>query len=707
MSILEKILGNKENYNQQEIERRAREYSPKAPEKPKRSFFEKACKFAGKTLNIKAPEGIREKLNKSILMLDLDITPDSVVSLTVLTFVVSIITIIPLFFLVKGFNIFLPFLPLIGTYFIYTYPSYLATVTKIRASDETVKVILYMVIYLRFNPQLEGAMSFAAEHCHGPIGKDLKELVWGMEGGQYLNLKEALSTKMEKWLIWDKEFVESMNLLLSMTRIGSGDVRNKTLNKALSYILTSTYEKMKEYSRNLRSPITLIHSMGITFPLMGLVMFPMISIFLHDQLNPFYLGIGYIVILPSILYFYLKRTISKRPGAFSSPDISDHPDLPPKGKFELNLPNKKILIPVLFVSILVVIYSSIPGIIHFINLGSSYFGFKKNPMTFTENWRNYLSAQYKPDNLFRLTFYCLSIVWGIGFGIVVYTLGSSVQRLKIRDQIKEIEDEFQVALFNLADVLSSGIPVETALEEVSKKYKQSKMTSSPMYSFFVDMLRNMKNMGMTFERAVFDRKYGAIVRFPSKLVQDIMKIIVSASRKSSLILSVATRSISDFLSKTKNIESMLKQMLEEISSALKLQAQFIAPFICAIVATMATFIIELLQMIAEFLVSIEETFNMGGTFIHSGTTQFSQSLSMVNLEKVMPPTIFQLIIGIYMIEIVVILSYFLNGIRNGFDETTRNVMIGKTLVTSLILYSVILLISLFLTKSMTPVFGGL
>ena len=705
ISLLDKIFGRKE-HNIEEIEERARNYVPKRAQKPKRPLFERACNFARRTLNLKAPENMQKKFRKSILMLDMDITSHGVFSLTVLVFLGLIVAIIPLFFLLRGINLLLPFIPFVGALFIYTYPSYLAAVTKIRAADETIKVILYMVIYLRFNPHLEGALSFAAEHCHGPIGKDFKEFLWGIQSGKYLTINQAISTKMEKWLIWDKEFVESMNLLLSMTRIGDEQVRKRTLTKALSYILTSTYEKMKEYTRDLRSPITIIHSMGITFPLMGLVMFPMISIFLHDQFNPLYLVIGYTVILPSILYFYLKRTISKRPGAFASPDISEHPDVPPEGKYRLKIFNKKMLIPVTIVAVLLLFYVSIPGLVHFFSLASNYFTFKQDPGTFSENWKMYLSNQYKPDVLFTLTFYSLSIVWGISLGVIVYCLGMSQQRLKIRNAIKEIEDEFQIALFNLADVLSSGIPIETALEEVSLKYRRSKMEGSPMYKFFVDMLRNMKNMGMTFERSVFDRKYGAIIRFPSKLVQDIMRIIVSASRKSSVILSVATRSISDFLSKTKNIEGMLKQMLEEISSSLKLQAVFIAPFICAIVASIGTFIVELLQKVAEYLASIEESFNMGGTFIHGGTVKFGETLSLINIEQVMPPTLFQLVIGIYMIEIVVILSYFLNGIMNGFDKTTRNVLIGRTLFTSLLLYSILLIISLYLTKGLFPMFGG-
>lgn len=707
--VFQKIFGNRERFDITEIERDAKIHEILRQRTPvnRRSFrywFERGCHLSEKIIKISPAGNTKESLKEAILTTDLDVTPTQVLSFTILLTTVLFISIIPFMFLPTALKIFLSFFPLIIGYLVFTYPSYLATVTKIRAADETVKVILYIVIYLRFNPQLEGAISFAAKHCSGPIGDDLKEILWGLEGGVYRSVREAISVKMEKWLVWDKEYVESLNLLESLTRMGSEERRKATLDKTLSYILESTYEKMKNYSRELKTPMTLIHMLGVTLPLLGLVMLPMISIFLHDQVNPAYFAFGYIVVLPLILFWYLKRSISKRPGAFAFPDISHHPDLPPLGKYVLVFDNKKYFLPVLMTAIIVGFFISIPGLTHFGNIITTYLTLKENPVTFEGEWKQYLSAMYDPDVLFTLTVYGLTVIWGIGAGLAIFFLGMSYQRLKIRNEIKMIEDEFQVALFKLSDILSSGIPIESALEEAAEKYRQSKLENSPMYSFFLVLIRNMRRLGMTLERAIFDKDYGVILRYPSVLVKDIMRIIVSSSQKSSLILSMATKTISAFLQRTKNVEALLRDLLEDISSSIKLQANFIAPVICAIVATMATFIIELLQMISEFLADVEQTFNLGGTFVHSSTLQFGDMLGLVRIEEVMPPTIFQLIVGIYMIEVVIILSYFLNGIRNGFDVTSRNVLIGKGLLTSLAFYSILLIISLFLTRTLFPVF---
>jgi hypothetical protein len=181
-----------------------------------------------------------------------------------------------------------------------------------------------------------------------------------------------------------------------------------------------------------------------------------------------------------------------------------------------------------------------------------------------------------------------------------------------------------------------------------------------------------------------------------------MGVLVSASEKSSAILSTASKTISTFLMKTKNVENLLKEMLDEVAAAIALQSDFIAPFIAGIVGAMATFIIQLLEQLSKFLASIENTFNLGGSFIQGGTLQFGNILGLVKIEEVIPATVFQLVVGIYMIETVAILAYFLNGIRNGFDKTTRNLLIGKSLIIGMIVYSVVLVVGVFISASLFP-----
>jgi hypothetical protein len=421
---------------------------------------------------------------------------------------------------------------------------------------------------------------------------------------------------------------------------------------------------------------------------------------------PTFLGIGYTVVLPLFLFFYLRRTISKRPGAFTYPDISHHPDLPPEGKFVLKMGDRKYYIPVLPLALIVMFIIMIPGIIYFALMAKEYFAIQDLPDP-TAAWKERLEREYDPSVTITVMGYSLCIIWGIGAGLSIYFLGMSYQRQKIRDEIKAMEDEFQIGLFRLGDILSSGMPLESALDEVINKYKQYKLDKSPMYAFFLGIRKNIRDLGMTLKRAIFDEHYGVILHYPSILINDIMQIVASAAQKSSIILSVASKTISSFLLKTKRVEELLKEMLDEVAAAIQVQTNFIAPFICGIVAAMATFIIQLLQKISVFLKTVEDSFNMGGGFVGAGTMKFGDMMNLVKIEEVMPPTIFQLIVGIYMIELVLMLAYFLNGIRWGFDKTTRNVLIGKSLITALIFYTVIVYVGLLMSSMLLPTLGSL
>jgi len=667
------------------------------------TFFIKACRYSYNTLKFKAPPKTAEKMADALKITELEVTPDQVMSLTIFSLIVSFALIIPFIIFLPQVSLFMIFIPLILAYLFYTYPTYLAAVTKIKASDETVKVILYMVIYLRLNPQVEGALEFAAAHCYGPIGKDLRKIIWDLQIRRYVRIGDAISSKIEKWLLWDKEFVESMNLIQSLSLESNDQARERTLEKTLTYILDSTYEKMKSYARELRVPMTFIQAMGITLPVMGLVMFPMISIFLWKVFNPAYLIIGYIGILPAFNYFYLRRSISKRPGAFSYPDISNHPDLPPEGRMAVNFGGKRYLLPLLLISVVVAFLIMIPGIAYFASLASECMQDNcfSNP---TKEWEDRISIEYSKEKAPFLMVYSLSVIWGLGAGLSIYFIGSSYQRVKIRDNIKAVEDEFQVGLFRLSDVLTSGMPVESALEETIKKYREYKLEGSPMYSFFMIILKNIREMGMTLKRAVFDTNYGAILHFPSLLIKDIMNVLVSAAEKSSYILSTAARTISSFLMKTKNVENLLKELLDEVSAAVQIQGYFIAPFICGVVGSMATFIIQLLQMISNMLKSISQLFNISGGV--GSADRMGEILGLIQIEKVIPATVFQLVVGIYMIEVVIILAYFLNGVKNGFDKTTKNLIIGKMLVSGLILYSIVLIVGVIISSSMLGTIGS-
>ena len=653
------------------------------------TFYEKFCKFS-EILRLKPPKKLEEKLKKQIVFSSLNVSPTGVLSASVLSFIIFSLLVFSFSFFIKDLTtILLLFcLPFAISWYIFTYPSFVAQVTRIQAGDESIKIILYMIIYLKLNPTFEGAVNFVVSHLKGPITDDMRKAMWDLNVGKYRTVEEALGTYMPKWAIWNENFVRSLSLLYSTLMEANEEKREATLRRSLTYILETTRESMKSYVEEISPPLAILHLLGIMLPALGIVMFPMVAIFLHQQVNTLQLIVGYIVILPLFNLFFIYRILKKRPGAFMGPDVSKHPMLPEPGFFMIKIGKSKIYFPIILLSILIGLLIMLPGIFHFIDLTSSL-------STASENMKEVIlkkEATMSFENLIS-TF---SITLGFAFMFISYFYLNSFQRIKIRNEIKNIESEFRTGLFSLGNFLSEGQPIEVAVENILEEYRKLGMRKRPVYKFFTKLLNNIRNLGMTFKRALFDKEYGILRYYPSVLITDIMKILSDASQKSSVLLGTIAKTIASYLDNIYLIEAKIRELLENTRSAIKLQASFIVPLICGIIGSLTIFILNVLVILAEKLAEIERNLGLG---MLAGGMDFINIL-VGDFKKIVPMTVVQATIGIYTVEVVTILSILLSGIENGFDKTARDYTIAKTLIVAILVYGFVSLLGLMLFQGL-------
>jgi len=108
---------------------------------------------------------------------------------------------------------------------------------------------------------------------------------------------------------------------------------------------------------------------------------------------------------------------------------------------------------------------------------------------------------------------------------------------------------------------------------------------------------------------------------------------------------------------------------------------------------MAMAIVMSLTFIQDKLQSIFELF--GGQL----------DLGLVKLEKIIPPTMLEFVIGLYFIETVLILSLFLSNIKYGTDKYKIAQTVKNNMLVAFFLYSVILLVGYFAFREL--VFEGI
>lgn len=650
-----------------------------------KTFYEKFCKFF-EIFGITAPKKIYEKLQRDIVFSTINVTPTGVFSASVLSLIFTGLIIFLLSFIFQSTSLIILslILSIVTFFYIYSYPGFNAQILKIQTGDEAIKIILYMVIYLKLNPSFEGSVVYAISHTKGPITTDIKKAIWDLQTGKYKTIEEALSVYMPKWVIWNEDFVRSLSLLYGVLIEPSEEGRDNILKKSLDFFLVNTQRRMKNYVENITGAINILHILGILLPVMGLIMFPLISMFLHESVNPLYIGIGYTIFLPLFLYFLSNRILLKRPSAFIIPDISKHPDLPPEKTFVVNVGNRKIFVPILPLVIIVGLLVMTYGILHF---GTLYGKFYSLSIDAREELMKE-EAKITFENILST----LSITGGIGLAVFLYFYLNSFQRIKIRNDIKNIENEFQVGLFSLGNYLSEGYPIEKSIEKSIDEYEKLGMEKKPTYFFFSKLLQNIKNSGMTFKRAIFDKTKGIIIYFPSVLIEEVMQVLSSASEKSSTLLGKVAKIIGSYIEDLNIIEAKIRELLEDVRSGLRMQGGFVIPLVCGIVASLGIFILNMFMLVSCELEKVEKSF---------GFDIFGDTSSIINeligkFSQVMPMTLLQVIIGIYTIEIVIIVSILLNGIENGFDNTSRDYIIADTLKRAILFYFITNIISLFI-----------
>jgi hypothetical protein len=658
--------------------------------KKAKTWYEKFCKYS-ESLGLEPPKALEKSLKQDIIFSSLNVTPKGVFSASILGFILTLIISLTLSLFTADITIFVVLLclPFGVFYYMYTYPSFQAQVLRVQAGDEAIKIILYMVIYLKLNPSFENAINFATTHVKGPISNDIKKAMWDLHVGKYNTIEDALSVYMPKWAMWNEDFVRALSLLYGVLIEPSEEGRERILKKSLSFLLDATHQKMKSYVEEISSPIMILHVLGLLLPVMGLIMFPMLSLFLHQEISVPLLLVGYVIVLPLFNLFFITRILMKRPGAFIAPDVSKHPELPPPHMFTLKL-KKKILVPIAPLAALVGLLIMLPGILHFSSL------FVK--LMTTELTREILlkEAEISLVNIGS----SFSITAGVAVATALFFYLRSFQRIKIRNDIKNIEKEFQTGLFSIGNFLSEGYPIEISIQKSLEEYQKLGMQKRPTYIFFSKLLHNIKDLGMTFRRALFDAKEGVMRYYPSILIEEVMKILSDASEKSSVLLGRVSKTVASYLEDMSKIEAKIKELLEETRSSIRMQAGFVVPLICGVVSSLGIFLINMLKLLADKMTQLERTMGLG--FLATGTTGFSDILTTLigDFTKVVPMTVLQAIIGIYTVEIVVLLSYFLSGIENGFDEVARDYTISQNLIRATIVYGIASIITLIIFRGL-------
>ena len=667
------------------------------------SLYESICRFAEKNIPFKPDTKKIPELQEAINVCHINTTPTGVYSASLLVPLALILAAVVLFFMLPVllggtpnvfFVLFALFLGLILMIPLQKLPQTLANRWRLKASNQMVLAVFYIVTYMRHTSNLELAINFAAEHLGLPLSLDMRKIVWDVETQKYDSIKESLAAYLQTWRKWNLEFIESVNLIQSSLYETSNDRRLETLDKSLEVMLNETFNKMLHYAHNLKGPLTTLNMLGVVLPILTLVILPLVVSFM-DGFRWWHLLAMYNILLPAMVYYLGQKILTTRPGGSGNEDITEkNPRLKKYKNLTFKLGDQEISLNPGYLAIAVFLVLFVVGLFPIIwnatGLGDygiykGDLGLEFGSLDFVENsvvkfrFLDYRERDPQlPGDLvgpFGLGAMLLSILVPLAFGVslgLFYKLRTT-NVLKVREQSKALELEFAAALFQLGNRIGDGMPAEICFGKVSEL-----MQDTVSGKFFALVNINITRLGMSVQKAIFDKQKGALKYYPSDIIESSMKVLVESSKKGPIVASQALTNVADYIQRMHSVDERLQDLMGDVIGSMKSQVKFLTPVISGVVVGITSMITNIIGNLTSKMSDLSNS----NTGVQGGSV-----LAMFGVG--VPTYQFQIVVGLYVVQLSYILTVIANGIENGPDKIGKEASLGQNMIKSVVLYSFI------------------
>jgi len=547
------------------------------------------------------------------------------------------------------------------------YPKTYARYLQIHSLGDIPEILSYLVMYLKLVPNLENSVKFAASESSTTLAFDLRKLVWDMEIRVYHGIHDALTSFAMKWGKWSEYFKRSLHLIRSSIQEHDESSRIITLDRALDVSLEGTKDTMNQFANRLHQPTMILYSIGIMIPLSLVAMLPAAGL-IGLRITIIQIFLIYDILLPVVIFLYIHKILLLRPAAFNPSAIpSNHPEL-------LTIHKRRHLSFSLSIGFLI----TAPGII-----------FLFLPLTIPEPSSsaliNFISDRQALNSFFPVT---LFFIWGAAAAVTLYCFRVYSPYKKVRDEIKQMEKEFGDALY----ILGKRISEEKSPEE-SFLYTAKTMQGTKIANIFHLTCYNLTAFHTNFYDALYSAEFGALQHVYSDRIKAILRLFVEGTQKSQRAVSASLIRIADHLKQLQEVEHKITDMLYELTSTLRSTITFFAPLIAGVTLAITTLISSILSSL-----KVNASAEFSTTDVSPTLPGNSQTFLMENIR----PEYFVLVIGIYLIELVFLLTRFTNGIDEGDDKATYMHTLGRCMPISVLVFSVTIIIGQFFFSQILP-----
>ncbi len=606
----------------------------------------------------------RVELRRELYFAGLDVTPDEIHTTALAVFLVSFLMLAALlgteFGLSNPFGmvdpisttitvIALAILPLLLFLYIYNYPQWTAGRLRVQTLGRAPEAVHYMVMSMRLNPSLDRAVRFAAENVEGPLSSSLRKVLWDVHTRNHPSIEQSFMAFAEEWGHWNEDFKRSLYSIRMATLERTDEGLAKNLEKALDSVLQGTKKKIENFAAGLQSPTTVLFGLGVLLPMIIGAMLPMI----------FLAGLGNAISNPG----GLSSGTAGNP--LQTTTLSTNDQLIANIGFALLL---DIAFPIGALAYASSILAKRPGTVvppeapevepifsPTVNLLLAFviasgIGALAYPAVL-----GYLGALVQPA-------WELLPVLGFAVGVSVYFVLDVWPRNHARKAMERLEAEFPDALFQVGNRMAEGLPLERALDRTADA-----MSGTETSTFFRRILHAMRVTGQTPEQVIFGGPHGqGLLRiYPSRMVAVSMRALLEAVTKGPEAVGHTIVPMAQYLKELRDVDQSLRTALKPTVSMMNGTAIVFSPLVLGMTGALYVLLSTVLA---------------GGSLIVS-----------------IP--VFMLVIGIYLVEMVTVISFFTVGVDRGGDSTSLRVQLGMFLGLSVAIFVAAAMLGLYVVTS--------
>ena len=539
------------------------------------------------------------------------------------------------------------FTGIILTLVVYLYPvNIFYTQRMMSYREEMLKAIMRISTYISLNTSIEYAIINTKDHLWGTLKTQFEDIVNQLKRREKNTLGEVFEQYTPIWNEVDPDFVKVLRLIETASMAEDKDKRN-ILSEVQESLIISYHTSGKRSAEELAANAQTLISVGVLFPIISLMLLPLVSVFMPNLIQAPLIAFVYDVLFPGLLLIFALNFSAKRIQV-DTIRLSDSPLY------------KKPPLWLLTVGAVVMVCFAVPTIAHllFINMGSTLM----------------ISREY--------TFSSIAICWLLGAGVSVVVIILSKMYVKkyksLWEEVYETERDMPHLLQTFSTYLTLNRSVESIIPEIIDDYKTHGFSKHPVVKFFTKLMHELK----VSKKSIADLAVTVLPSIcPSRKVSGNLSQIISFTDVSTESAAKAAKMVRKQTLAIYQLDDYLRTMLSETVSLISVTTSMLAPMLCAASILMSMAIVKSLIYIGQVLAGL--------------TLGTVAELNLVKIELVIPPTIVEVIVSVYLLEMILILSVFSSNIKFGTDTYQLVKEIGSNILTGFLIYSVILLLGYY------------